>query len=134
MIPLKTNRYFLTWLSLYPNSEGTSATTITVKQIFTVQCFLLTHIGLVGSIGFVCTHILEDLERSLFGILQIAGLFYVNYTQVFARFLRPKIISALDQISKFHESCEFKFMNLFMIHFNRWLFFIDIFLLYFTNR
>lgn len=102
MGPLETNRYILTWLCLYPSAEGTCASTIFAKRIVAGHFFVLTALALIGSCVFVHQHIIDDLERSLFGILQIAALTYVTYTQIFARFLRPKIISTIHQIRKFH--------------------------------
>lgn len=127
MGPLETNRYILTWLCLYPSAEGTGAGKMFAKRIVAAHFFVFTATGLVGSCVFVHQHIKDDLERSLFGILQIAALTYLTYTQLFARFLRPKIISAIHQIRKFHNfrKCSkkvtfFTLINLIPISLEQW--------------
>lgn len=37
----------------------------------------------------------------------MSGLFHVIYFQIFGRFLRPKIVSTIEQISKFHHFRKF---------------------------
>lgn len=107
MEPLKTNRYLLSWLCLYPNDGYTSSSMVFAKRVFAVQSFVVNFTGFWGSVIFACNNFQSDFERALVGVLQMSGLFHVIYFQIFGRFLRPKIVSTIEQISKFHHFRKF---------------------------
>lgn len=100
MVPLKTNRRVLTWLCIYPATEGTSKWSELAHNIFTTSVFAYNLVAISISIGSFSS---DDMEQFIFTVVHFVA--ELNSTYIFATtlILRHKITGMINHLIKIYQ-------------------------------
>lgn len=107
MIPLKTNRFVLTWLCVYPAEIDTSIWKQRAQKSFCIFNFVFLILLICTSLMHLSkSHIERNSEEIVFMVLQITGILNSIYLMAAIFILRDKITQMLDSLTEIYKICK----------------------------
>lgn len=109
MAPLRLNRQWLTWLSIYPTRDNISD----VMRFLYAICPIIVLIGDLCGIAAGSAFFLSslsgsiDLEKATYSLCQISGLVNMTYMMIVSLLMRNKISATVDALIQIHDECEY---------------------------
>lgn len=102
MQPLEKTKEALTWFCVFPPNENETGKQGIVYKLYTVTFFILSLIFFVSSLLFIWKDSSNNLESTLFALIQVIGFSAIIYTFIATLFLRKKIVAVFTKSSEIY--------------------------------
>lgn len=104
MEPLKTNKWVLTWMCVFPTAEATGKMGKMAHIIFTAFVLFGQFCGTIPHLAFFLKHISNDLEGSLSAFMGFTTFLAVDYIILSFYVQRRQIITIFEHLSRIYDS------------------------------
>lgn len=104
VIPLKTNRWILTWLCVFPPEKNTSKWKKLAHIAFSLTVFIINAGSFFGSLAFFLKYMSVDLEQCIFALVQMIGEVNMSYVSIITFIQRDKIKAIYDDLSRIYRA------------------------------
>lgn len=103
MRPLETNRYILTWFSIYPPAKNTSKWKRWMYISFTVFDLIILLLSIAAASAFFRKFVSTDLEASLMALMDLVGCLTMSYVIMVTFYQRQEFLIIFDGLTKIYD-------------------------------
>lgn len=104
MKPLNTSQKLLTWLSIYPNENGTRKCNKSLSILLISFIIVIEISFFVSSCFFVEENLSGNVEESLYALFQISGAIALIYSLIVSFYSRKNITAFFKSLANIYEA------------------------------
>lgn len=104
MLPLETNRRVLIWLCVFPPERYTSKWKKLAHVLFSLTILGINAGSFFGSLTFFLKYMHDDMEKSLFALVQMFGEVNMSYISIITFIQRHKILATYNSLTKIYRT------------------------------